>query len=219
MIIKTCIFFLFFFFLSLWTPFALKAQTSMTIQINSTTGELFINQQKIKRPYDLAQLMKILGKPDRVETETHKVRYERRGIQGAPASSKMVEVKDHYYLFDHWGLILIKNESIFKSQPPKLVICYKNARKYNHTRPLEYFPATPFQGQLNINGHKVNSRATLIPENVTYESNQLDLWGLSFGLTSIGTNIDRLYSTSGKIYMMVYLDSPANLTMSYIEVK
>ena len=81
MIIKKRIFFLFFFFLSWWAPFALKAQTSMTIQINSTTGELFINQQKIKRPYDLTQLMKILGKPDRIETETHKVRFERRGTQ------------------------------------------------------------------------------------------------------------------------------------------
>lgn len=215
----------FFLLLNLLTYFTLKAQQTplanktMGIRINTANSELSINQQKIDRPFDLAQLTKLLGKPDRIETEIRKTRYEKYGTKRTPANSTMVKVTYLYHFFDKHGLMLITSKSRFKSKAPVLFICYQNVRKYSNTHPLKFAPKNSFAGELIINNHQISPRANLIPENVTYRTKEFDLWGLTFGPTSIGGNIDRLYSIKSKIYLMIYLDSPANLEMSYIEIR
>lgn len=211
------------FFLMLWLTaplqgVVLQAQ-QLRLQINTIQGSLMVNNQVITRPFRISQIAKLLGKPDRIEVHQRKARYERFAYKNNPPSSTMITVKDKYHIYDRLGLLFITNQSIIKSQAPKLIIYFANPRKFTNTTPLKYTPTQSFQGHLLLNNHQINTTQTVIPSDVTYHTDQFYLWNIPFGPTSIGGVIDRLYSIKTTPYLMIYLDNAENQRVSYIVIK
>lgn len=193
-----------------------KAQQPM-LQINTKDNSIRFNNQIIAQPYTLKQIVATLGKPDRVETQIRKSRYEEHDYKGEPSTSTIIKVTDTYHIYDALGLVFFTSASLHKSGNKKIIIYFRK-RSFTNTRKLAFVPQKAFSGKLQINGKAVPVNDKLVPQNVDYNTDKFELWGTSFGAASISTKIDRLYSQQAKPYLMFYLDAVEAQRVSYVEI-
>ncbi|EAY30220.1 hypothetical protein M23134_08042 [Microscilla marina ATCC 23134] len=190
----------------------------MTITLNTHTHSIYINGQTILQPFDLKQINQILGKPSRTETHTRKVRFERRGYRSIPPTSEMVDMTEYYYIYDQWGLMFVKSNSLVKAKPLKLIVFFHNPRIFTNTRAFKYHPQVAFTGTFTLNTQVLSPSQKAVPEGVNEQSQGFTQWGILWGATSIGTVIDRLYSAKASPHLMIYLDAGKTQRISYIKV-
>ncbi|WP_299452397.1 hypothetical protein [uncultured Microscilla sp.] len=190
----------------------------LTVTLNTHTHSIYINGQTILQPFDLKQINRILGKPSRTQTHTRKIRFERRGYRSVPPTSEMIDMTEYYYIYDQWGLMFVKSNSIIKAKPLKLIVFFRNPRIFTNTRSFNYRPYTAFVGTLNLNGNTVLPNQKVVPAGVDDQSEGFTQWGVLWGATSIGTVIDRLYSAKASPHLMIYLDAGKTQRISYIKV-
>ena len=188
------------------------------IQINTTDSTIKINGTILKT-YELNNLKKIIGKPDRVKIAVTKSYYEESGGGGLPPTSTPIKVTNYYYIYDKLGIMFFTNNGMYATKgPEKFSIHFSNKRAFTNTAALPFSPANSFKGVMIINEDTVSASKKIIPSGVDYNTKEFPLFKLLFGPTSIATIIDRLYSLTASPYIFLFLDSPKNQRTSYIVI-
>ncbi|MFH0894381.1 MAG: hypothetical protein V2A54_08085 [Bacteroidota bacterium] len=219
--IRACIFML---MLGIWQNPANKESKfsppeSIAISINSSTSEILFNSKPV-HCMCIDSLTMLLGKPSRVEKYTRQERYERWSYKdGEPPTSSMKEMTDYYYLYDNLGIMFYTNLGWGKEQKPcSMAIFFGNKRNFDNRKQHPFTPKKAFPGTLTFNDNLLEPTKKLVPESVDYNTKETQIFNTSFGPTSIGGVIDGFYSTSSRVYMLIYLDQPETQRPAYIEI-
>jgi hypothetical protein len=188
------------------------------ILINTSDSTIKLNGNILKN-YELSNIEKIIGKPDRIKPHTFKSYYEMFGFEDTPPTSIPITVTDYYYIYDKLGIMFYTNNGRYGSKEPVCFsIHFKNKRTFDNTKALPYMPSTSFSGILKINGYAVNPDEKIIPQGVNYNTKEFKVYDVFFGPCSIASIIDRLYSMKSLPYIMIYLDNEKNQRISYIVI-
>lgn len=194
--------------------------TAPTIDIDFQHEQVLING-KVLRSHDLSNIKEILGQPSRIKEHHFTSYYKEMGYDGMPPTSTPMPSTNYYYIYDELGLVFYSQNGGFKQNenPRRWAIFLNNERTFSNTAPLPFTPKKTFTGELKINGNAVLSTDDVVPNDVNYRTHAFELWGLSFGTTSITTVIDGLYLVnSASPYLRIFLDSPEKQRISYIEI-
>ncbi|MEO6304265.1 MAG: hypothetical protein ABIP51_13955 [Bacteroidia bacterium] len=190
----------------------------ISIEISTTDTSIKFNGEKLIS-YQIYYIEKMLGKADRIKTHTFKSYYEEFGDEDTKPTSTPITVTDYYYIYDQLGLMFYTNNGWGGTKDPKkFSVHFKNKRFFTNTAALPFTPLNTFTGILKINKDTVSADKKMITQSVTYKTNEINLFKIGFGLTSIATVIDGLYSNSVSPYLLMYLDSEKEQRLSYIVV-
>ncbi len=189
------------------------------VKINTKSHSIQIGKDVIYE-LDWKELKKILGKPNRVLADTSRERYEEHGFGDTPSTSTMIQVINYYYIYDDLGLMFYtRNGKSNRKAPEFMSVHFDNERIFSNTKDLPYAPKNAFTSQLIINDQVFKSHQKQLPNGVDYNTEEFDMYKTSFGPTSIGGTIDRLYSIDANPYMMFYLDSKKSQKISRLEIR
>lgn len=193
-------------------------ETPFEIIINTLDSSLQVNGSFLNN-YNLNDLEKIIGKPNRIKTHSFKSYYEEFGAEKMSRTVIPITVTDYYYIYDKLGIMFYTNNGMSATkQPQKFSIHFKNKRTFTNTAALPFSPTGFFNGLLKINGDTLSANKKLIPKEVNYKTEDIQLFKTTFGPTSIGTVIDGLYSKNTLPYVLLYLDTEKEQRISYVVV-
>ncbi|MCE9576643.1 MAG: hypothetical protein K8W52_26080 [Deltaproteobacteria bacterium] len=193
---------------------------SCTVAVDMTTGAIAIDGVALP-DFAVPRLRAVLGAPDRVLRDAHDEDYEEFGGDGMPPTSTQVPVTDHAYVYDRRGLVFVTRNGAFGSDatPTQLLVFLAHPRQFDNTAAPMATPRSRGGCALAINGQAVDPEVDLRPRGVTYRTDAATIFGVTVGFTSIATEIDRIYSMSGKRSLMIYLDAAATGRASYVEIR
>ena len=100
----------------------------------------------------------------------------------------------------------------------KFSIHFKNKRTFSNTALLPFTPIAFFNGVLMINGEPVESSQKIIADNVNYMTENIQLFNIKFGSTSITTIIDGLYTHNSEPDMFIFLNNEKEQRISYLVI-
>ena len=190
----------------------------LDVQINTSDNSLKLNGLILKI-YDLKEIEKMIGKPDRIKTHTFNSHYEEFGTKNIPPRSTPIKVTNYYYIYDKLGIMFYTNNGFSKTKKPeKFSIHFKNKRTFTHTATLPFTPKHFFKGTLTINGETVVVDRKAIADNVNYQTENINLYNVLFGSTSITTIIDGLYTQKSEPYMFLLLNNEKEQRISYMVI-
>lgn len=196
-----------------------KDMVPLSIAISTTDSNITIKGRSFKT-HELAALQVRLGKPDRIKQYQHFIRYEEYGFDDQPPTSSQIAVTDYYYIYDKWGIMLYTSNGLDHSKVPvKMSVHFANKRTFTNTALPPYSPITAFTGKLTINAITVSPAIKPVPDSIHYRSKDFRLYNMLFGVASISTVIDRLYSVGTQPYLLLYLDNEKSRKISYIEIE
>lgn len=192
--------------------------TVANIQINTIDSTVKVNGTILKT-YELNNLKKIIGKPDRVKIAVTKSYYEESGGGGLPPTSTLIKVTNYYYIYDKLGIMFFTDNGKYAiKEPEKFSIHFRNKRTFTNTALLPFTPVNSFKGIMTINKDTMSTTKKIIPAGVDYNTKEFSLFNLLFGPTSITTIIDGLYSWHSEPYIFLFLDTPKDQRISYIVI-
>ncbi|MBA3679650.1 MAG: hypothetical protein H0W73_00450 [Bacteroidetes bacterium] len=192
--------------------------TKLDININTSDTSIQLNESFLSS-YKLSEIEKILGKPDRIKTNTYNSYYEEFGTDNMPPTSTPIIVKNYYYIYDKLGVMFYTDNGMSGSeQPEKFSIHLKNKRLFTNTKALPFLPLNAFTGELKINAELISAHKKIIPAGANYLSKEIKLFTILFGPTSIATGIDGLYSINIEPCLFLYLDTEKEQRISCIVV-
>jgi hypothetical protein len=192
--------------------------TKLDIRINMLDTSIRLNDDFLIS-YKLKDIEAVLGKPDRIKTHIFNSYYEEFGTDNMPKTSTPIVVKDYYYIYDQLGIMFYTSNGLsITEEPERFSIHFKNKRMFTNTRATPFSPENAFKGILKINGVNVSADKKILPEDANYQKQEIKLFNIDFGPTSISTVIDGLYSISEEPYIFMYLDNEKEQRISYIVV-
>jgi hypothetical protein len=169
----------------------------------------------------LETLERVLGAPDRTETIVSTQRYEEWPAEpGDPPTSDLVEVTDFHHVYDRLGLVFFtRNGRWGKNRTPEQIrLFFASERTFDHEAAPPVVPRGRGACRVELNGAALDPDADLRPPGATYQTEEVELNGVRFGLTSYTTIIDGLYTLDASPHLMLYLDTPATGRASYLEI-
>jgi hypothetical protein len=191
--------------------------TKLEVLINTVDTTIKING-KILNSLEINEIEKIIGKPNRIKKHTFHSNYEKFGLKGTRTSIP-IKVTNYYYIYDNLGIMFFTNNGKTENNRiEKFSIHYKNKRTFSNTELLPYTPIAFFNGVLKINGKPVESSKKIIDENVNYMTENIQLFNIKFGSTSITTIIDGLYTHTSEPYMFIFLNNEKEQRISYLVI-
>lgn len=205
-------------------PEPIAAPEGCSIVVDDTTATLRIDGVPVS-DLRLETLRPILGEPDRIETVRSRQRYEEFGKRrGGSPTSTLVDVTDRHLVYDELGLVVRTHArgrpgGSVTGDPVVLLVFLPPARSFTNTAAPSVVPKERGGCVLGLRGRWLDPEADLVPEGVGYRTDSLAVLGRDFGPTSIGGEIDGLYSKSGSPWVRIYLDDPSTQRASYLEIR
>lgn len=193
---------------------------SCTVALDMTTGAIAIDGAALP-DFAVPRLRAVLGPPDRVLRDARDEDYEEFAGGGMAPTSTRVPVTDHAYVYDRRGLVFVTRNGAFGADPTpvQLLVFLAHPRQFDNTATPMAAPRARGRCTLAINGHPIDPEADLRPRGVTYRTEAATIFGVTVGFASIATAIDRIYATSGKRSLTIYLDAAATGRASYVEIR
>jgi hypothetical protein len=211
-------------FLSLIISTVLFAQSKLSIEVRTGDSLILINGNPLKS-YHPDTLFKYLGKPSRIKSEMKDSYIEEFSIdKGKPPDIRPIKIKNFYYIYDALGLVFHTRSTIINDSVPVIMrIRFAHPCKFdNHNFPdaieKEFEPISVFLGKLIINGTPIFPDQKLFGDSINYKTNDFFLYKIPFSTTSIGMQIDRIYSYKVFPYMNVFLNDPVERKISAITI-
>ncbi len=201
-------------------PLRAQPQTKPQLSVGLNTADTTITiNDSVFKAYEIERIEKMLGKPDRIRTDSFRSSYERFGTAHSKPYSTPITVVNYYYIYDRIGIMLFTANGIHRSKTPdRLCICFNNKRSFTNTKPQPFSPNKAFSGLLKINGQTLAPDKKLIPDTVNYRTAKFTLFGTEFGPSSYTGDIDGLYSLNSELYMLIFLDNEKDQRISYMIV-
>ncbi|MFH0894363.1 MAG: hypothetical protein V2A54_07995 [Bacteroidota bacterium] len=203
---------------------ALYAQSKLTIEVRTADSLLLINGNPLST-YHPDTLIKYLGKPSRFKTETKDSYIEEFSIEkGHAPDIRPIKIRNFYYIYDAQGLVFHTRSSLINDSVPVIMrIRFANQSKFDNLKfpdaiKKEFEPTNAFIGKMIINGANVLSNQKLFGDSVNYQTDNFYLYGIQFSPTSIGMQIDRLYSYKTFPYMNIFLNNAIERKISVISI-
>ncbi|MBK9032950.1 MAG: hypothetical protein IPL61_17035 [Myxococcales bacterium] len=169
----------------------------------------------------LPRMRAALGEPDRIERVTHAERYEEYGAGDMPSTSDLVPITDTHYVYARHGLVFATQHGAFADDAtPALVrVFFAHPRVFDNIAAPAVVPSAGGHCAVTINGVRLDPEVDLRPAGASSRTARVTIFGTGFGLTSIASVIDTLYTSAGARAVHIFLDGPATGRAAYLEVR
>jgi hypothetical protein len=205
-------------------PVVVESETptsTCTVGVTHPAGAIVVDGMALP-DFSVASLGRVLGAPDRVERVEAQQGYEESGaMPDDPWTSDLVTVTDLHYVYDRRGLVFRTRNGPWRldEDPVEMLVFFANPLVFDHDAPPDVTPADRGACRLEINGVAVDPTRDARPPGISYQTEEVPLYGTTFAPTSTATQIDSLYTTGGVRGVRLYLDAPATGRPAYAVIQ
>jgi hypothetical protein len=188
------------------------------VQIDTRKGTIRILGQSLA-DFKRGTLLRVLGKPSRVERRAQRRRFERfPGRRGGRPVSNITTVRNSYYLYDRCGFVFSTDHTSHfdkRVDPKVLYVVFHHKTSFAHRKRPRVMPKGLFRARLTINGERLHPNKPLFTKKIPTKGT-LTLFGRPFSKTSFGADVDSLYDFKGKPTLWLFLDGAEKRRPAYL---